>query len=105
MSRDEVVARFERYVDRFELPVHFGMRVASVDQKPGSPGYMVRTNGVLMEARNVVVAACPLQRPKLPAFRCQLPDEVVQLHSGQYYNPQSPPAGAALVIGSGQSGC
>ena len=32
-------------------------------------------------------------------------EQYLQLHSGEYRNPGALPPGAALVIGSGQSGC
>lgn len=38
MPRDEVIARFEQYVDRFKLPVRHSARVTSVEQDAGSRG-------------------------------------------------------------------
>ena len=43
--------------------------------------------------------------PKQPKLAERLPGHLVQLHSSAYRNPQSLPDGAALVVGTGQSGC
>ncbi len=44
------------------------------------------------------------QFPELPAAASNLSPSITQLHSGAYRNPESLPAGAVLVVGSGQSG-
>jgi putative flavoprotein involved in K+ transport len=104
MQRDEIVARFEQYVERYDLPVTYGVRVTSVEQDAAGQGYLVRTEQSLMRARNVVIATGLYQGPKIPPFSADLPRHITQLHSGHYRNPQSLPAGAVLVVGSGQSG-
>src|SRR5512137_1501786 len=43
MPRAEIVASFEQYVERFQLPVQYGVRVTSVEPVPESEGYFVRT--------------------------------------------------------------
>jgi len=105
MPRNEIVARFERYVERFHLPVRYQVRATSVEQNAEGRGYLIRADGRLLQARNVVVATGLFQRPKLPAFSTDLSREIMQLHSAEYRNPRSLPAGAVLVVGSGQSGC
>lgn len=105
MPRDEVVARFEQYVECFHLPVRYGVKVTSVEQNAEGHGYLVRTDEASIETRNVVMATGLFQRPKVPAFSADLPTQVTQLHSGQYRNPQMLPPGAMLVVGTAQSGC
>jgi putative flavoprotein involved in K+ transport len=105
MSRDELVAHFEGYVERFNLPVQYGVRVTGVEPKPGGQGYYVKTTGAMFEADNVVVATGLFQRPRLPALGAGSPQQMLQLHSSQYRNPQALPPGAVLVVGSAQSGC
>ena len=103
MPRDELVAYFEDYVLRYRLPIRLGVRVLAVE--PGHGGYLVQTTQGAFEARNVVIATGSFQQPKLPAFSARLPEEIKQLHSGDYRNPGQLPAGAVLVVGSAQSGC
>ncbi|HEY4688170.1 MAG TPA: NAD(P)-binding domain-containing protein [Anaerolineae bacterium] len=105
MPRDEILGYFRQYVERFNLPIQYGVRVTAVELLPDGKGYRVTTDGDLYEAMNVVVATGSFQQPKIPAFNPDFPSLVTQLHSGQYRNPQGLPPGAALVIGSAQSGC
>ncbi len=105
MPRAEIVACFEQYIQRYHLPVHFGVRVTSVEQIPGGQGYRVETGKSSLQAKNVVVATGLYQRPRLPSSSSSISARITQLHSGQYRNPQSLPPGAVLIVGSAQSGC
>jgi putative flavoprotein involved in K+ transport len=102
MPRDEVVAYLEDYIERFRLPIQYGVRVGSVEQN--GAGYLVHTGEVTVEASNVVIATGLFQQPKIPPFSANLPVEVRQLHSSQYRNPGALSPGAVLVVGSAQSG-
>jgi putative flavoprotein involved in K+ transport len=104
MPRDEVIARFDRYVERFRLPVQCNTRVDAIEPIERG-GYWVKTQEGTFEARNVVVATGFFQQPKLPPFAAGISPHVTQLHSSQYRNPASLRPGAVLVIGSAQSGC
>jgi putative flavoprotein involved in K+ transport len=103
MPRDELVAFFEQYIERFHLPIRFSTRVISVEQ--GDAGYVVETDSGAVSAQNVVVATGLFQRPKIPAFGAQMDAGLMQVHSGAYRNPHALPSGAVLVVGSAQSGC
>lgn len=105
MSRDQVIAAFERYVVDYDLPIRFGATATAVEPLAGQPGYWVRTGIGDFEAANVVIATGLYQRPKIPDFAAALPARLRQLHSGQYRRPDDLPPGAVLVVGSGQSGC
>ena len=52
-----------------------------------------------------MIATGLYQHPKKPSFSKELSPRILQLHSGEYRNPQSLPDGAVLVVGSAQSGC
>src|SRR5262249_10459560 len=104
LSREEIVAYFENYASRFELPVTYGVHVSSVRPKSTGRGYVPETSHGRYEANNVVIATGLYQKPKFPAFSSDLPPEIKQIHSDEYRNPQSLPDGAVLVVGSGQSG-
>ena len=58
-----------------------------------------------IEARNVVLGTGAYQRPNRPAGAASLPPELFQIDVEEYRNPDELPAGAVLVVGSGQSGC
>jgi putative flavoprotein involved in K+ transport len=102
MSREEVVAYLEDYIERFRLPIQYGVRVSSVEAN--GAGYLVHTGEATLEVTNAVIATGLFQQPKIPPFSANLPEEVQQLHSSQYRNPAALTAGAVLVVGSAQSG-
>jgi putative flavoprotein involved in K+ transport len=105
LSRQEVVAAFERYIERFQLPVQYRTQVTAVESLPDESGYHIHAGEETLEAQHVVVATGLFQRPKIPAFSKGLPADITQLHTGRYRNPEALPPGAVLVVGSGQSGC
>jgi len=105
LPRDEIVATFERYVERFRLPVQFETTATSVEPDEAAFGYYVRTDRGDMFAHNVVIATGMFQMPKIPGFASGINPDILQLHSGKYRNPESLPTGSVLVVGSGQSGC
>jgi putative flavoprotein involved in K+ transport len=102
MPREEIVSMFERYAERFGLPVRYNTRVLAIEPVDG--GYKVETNSSTIMANNVVIATGMEQLPKIPAFAETLSPDITQLHSSKYRNPQSLPEGAVLVVGSAQSG-
>ena len=103
MTRDETVAYLERYAASFKAPVRSGLRVTSVEQSMGG-GFRVDAGECVVDARAVVVAAGSYRRPKVPPFSSHLPTGLFQIHSSQYKNPGQLPAGAVVVVGTGQSG-
>jgi len=105
MGRAEIVAAFEQYIQRFQLPVQFGERVLSVEAIRRGQGYLVTTQETTLQARNVVVATGLYQRARKPLLSADLSPHLTQLHASQYRNPGVLPPGAVLVVGSGQSGC
>jgi putative flavoprotein involved in K+ transport len=63
----------------------------------------VETSDGTYDARYVVVATGPFQRPVIPPI---VPEDAVplQIHSNAYRNPGQLPEGAVLVVGAGSSG-
>lgn len=105
MPRDEIVACFEQYIEHFQLPIHYGAQVSSVEPNAAGQGYLVTTETAVYETQNVVMATGLFQRPRIPSFSADLSAGTSQLHSSQYRNPRALPDGAVLVVGSAQSGC
>jgi putative flavoprotein involved in K+ transport len=103
LSREEVVDFFDRYVAQFGLPVQVNSPVSSVEAD--GPGYRVTTPERIFTARNVAIATGFFQQPKIPAFARDISPRIMQIHSSQYRNPETLPAGGVLVVGSAQSGC
>jgi putative flavoprotein involved in K+ transport len=104
MTRQQTVALFANYADRFALPLQTNTEVHCVEAGP-SGGFLVHTSAACHQAKNVVVATGLFQQPKIPACGQRLPAGVASIHSSQYRHPGQLPDGAVLVVGSSQSGC
>ena len=103
MLRDEVVAFVRGYRDSFPAPVRERVAVTALARDPDGGFGLATTDGPLV-ADQVVLAVGGYHRPVLPAVADGLPADLVQVHSSAYRNPDQLPAGAVLVVGSGQSG-
>jgi len=102
MGRDEVVRRFETWMEANRLPVEFGVQANSVVHDEA--GFTVQTTHGALRAKNVVIATGMFQNARIPAFASQLPAEILQITCTQYRHPGLLPPGAVLVVGSAQTG-
>ncbi|MBF4549859.1 flavin-containing monooxygenase [Pseudoclavibacter sp. VKM Ac-2888] len=102
-TKDQMADYFEQYAERFGAPVRCGVEVTEVRRREGVPGFHVQTSEGQIDARYVVAATGPFQRPVFPAI---VPAEtgIEQLHSSAYRNPEQLADGAVLVVGAGSSG-
>lgn len=101
--KERVAAYFEAYAKKFAAPIRTGVEVRRVLRNADRPGFSVETSAGTIQARRVVAATGPFQRPLIPAIA---PKDagLYQIHSAAYYNPQQLPEGAVLVVGAGSSG-
>jgi putative flavoprotein involved in K+ transport len=104
MPRDEVVAHLERYAEAIGAPVREGVDVTAVRPRAGG-GLLLETSEGSLYAQTVVLATGAYQRPHRPAAAATLPADLLALDVEDYRSPAELPAGAVLVVGSGQSGC
>jgi putative flavoprotein involved in K+ transport len=100
-SRDEIFRFIARYAAFIRAPLRHGLPATSLYRATGSSRLIVETPTGLFEAKNVVIATGPFQRP---AAFLPVGGAALHLHSSRYRNPQQLPPGAVLVIGSGNSG-
>jgi putative flavoprotein involved in K+ transport len=103
LPKNKIVKFFESYVEKHNFPVQYNTTVVSVESANGD-GYLIKTDGKSIKAKNVVVATGFLKNPRIPGFSQKISKEIKQIHSGKYRNPDSLPEGAVLVVGSAQSG-
>jgi putative flavoprotein involved in K+ transport len=103
MPRDEIVGYLERYAASFDAPVRDGVDVTAL--RRSGDGLRVETPEGEIEARNVILSTGAYQRPHRPRGAASLPPELHEIDVEEYRNPNQLPAGAVLVVGSGQSGC
>ena len=102
-TKDQVAAYFEAYAEKIAAPIRTGVEVTSVTRNEGRPGFRVETSEGTLDARYVVAATGPFQRPVIPPIVPASAD-VVQIHSSDYRNPAQLPEGNVLVVGAGSSG-
>lgn len=100
--RDDVVRFIEAYAAFIRAPIRTGVEVGALYRAPD--GFLLDTGGSAIEARNVVIATGPYQRPAVPPAAAGL-GRVVQMSASDYRNPGQLPPGGVLVVGAGASGC
>jgi putative flavoprotein involved in K+ transport len=104
MLRDEIVAYMDAFIASFDPPLREGVTVRHL-RSDDQHGFLLETTDGIHFAQQVVIASGAYQIPVIPRCAERLPGDIMQIHSSLYRNPGTLPAGAVLVVGSGQSGC
>jgi putative flavoprotein involved in K+ transport len=107
MKKDQINDYLSGFFKAVNPPIREGVTVRQVTPLPQGGFEVLASAGdesLRYTADQVVVASGGYHQPIIPRLAERLPGHVVQLHSEQYRNPQSLPAGGVLVVGSGQSG-
>ena len=102
-GKEAIADYFAAYAKKINAPVRCGVDVRSVERLQGRPGFRAETSAGVIEARYIVAATGPFQRPLVPKIVPQTPG-LVQMHSTAYRNPAQLTDGAVLVVGAGSSG-
>jgi putative flavoprotein involved in K+ transport len=103
VPKDKMADYFAQYAAMIKAPIRTGVEVRKVSRLAGRQGFLVETSDGAIEARSVVAATGPFQKPVFPQIIPESPD-LLQIHSAQYRNPGQLPEGAVLVVGAGSSG-
>lgn len=101
--KESVADYFAAYAEKFGAPIRSGVEVTSVRRNVGKPGFEVETSDGTINARYVVAATGPFQKPVIPPLVGE-DSALFQMHSSSYRNPQQLPEGGVLVVGAGSSG-
>ncbi len=103
VPKEAVADYFVTYAEKIKAPIRTGVEVKNVARRTDKPGFIVETSHGTIEARRVVSATGPFQRPVIPAIA---PKDTAlhQIHSAGYHNPGQLPDGGVLVVGAGSSG-
>ena len=98
-TRDQMVDYFTAYAERIAAPVRCGVAVTALRRMEDGQ-FRAETSAGVIEARNVVAATGPFQRPVIPPM---VPDTagIPQIHSNAYRHPGQLPAGGAGAVGRG----
>lgn len=102
-SKEQVADYFVAYAEKIAAPIRCGVEVTSLQSHADRAGFRVETSDGTIDARFVVVATGPFQRPVIPPI---VPYDAgaLQIHSSAYRNPEQLPDGNVLVVGAGSSG-
>lgn len=103
VPKERVAAYFEAYAKKFNAPIRTGVEVKNVERIVGRPGFTIETSEGVIEANRVVAATGPFQHPVIPPIAPK-DEQLTQIHSAEYRNPEQLPKGGVLVVGSGSSG-
>ncbi|WP_404452060.1 NAD(P)/FAD-dependent oxidoreductase [Virgibacillus necropolis] len=101
-TKEEIVSYLKKYVVKFKIPIQFNEEVVNVSKI--NSNFLIKTKKDEYQAKNVVIATGPFQTPSIPPFSMGLSNNIKQLHSLQYKNPNQLVDGNVLVIGGGNSG-
>ncbi|MDH3688180.1 MAG: NAD(P)/FAD-dependent oxidoreductase [Gammaproteobacteria bacterium] len=101
--KERIADYFVAYAEKIGAPIRCGVEVKNVERNVGRAGFRVETSEGVIEAKSVVAATGPFQRPVIPSV---VPEDagLMQMHSSAYQNPKQLPEGAVLVVGAGSSG-
>ncbi|HMJ12080.1 MAG TPA: MSMEG_0569 family flavin-dependent oxidoreductase, partial [Polyangiaceae bacterium] len=105
MKKPEILDYFASYRRAFDPPVLERTAVISVTESSARARFEVGSSAGTFFADQVVVATGGYQTPRIPTYASELPRDVLQIHAGEYRNPEQLPDGEVLVVGTGQSGC
>lgn len=99
----ELVSYLELYANKVAAPVRAGVQVRRVQRLVGKRGFSVETSDGRITCKNIIAASGTMRTPKPMRL---IPDsqDILQIHSCEYKNPDQLNPGATLVVGSGSSG-
>ena len=83
----DIVKFIDAFADFVAPPIRCGVEVTRLRRREGAAGFVAETSDGEIEAKNVVVATGPYQRPLMPDM---LRDEnIFQVHANSYKNPDN----------------
>jgi putative flavoprotein involved in K+ transport len=101
-TKDETADYLQTYAKQFDLPVHFGMKVDSLQRNEA--GYHISAGSTDFHAQHVIIATGAFRTPNTPALAGKLSKDIFQMHSSAYKKPSDVPGEDTLVVGAGNSG-
>jgi len=102
---NEILQLIEDYAVSTRAPVREHAEVVGLRADGDDTGFLVSLADGSLQAKRVVLATGPFQRPNIPPLSQRISPSVLQTDPTRYRCPQQLPAGAVLVVGSGASGC
>jgi putative flavoprotein involved in K+ transport len=101
-TKNQMADFLEEYASKFSLPILSNVRVNNLKENNGV--FEIDSTAGNLTAHKVIVATGTHPKPYIPNISSELSHEIYQIHSSDYKNPESLPAGDVLVVGAGTSG-
>ncbi|WP_160062715.1 MSMEG_0569 family flavin-dependent oxidoreductase [Psychromonas sp. L1A2] len=106
MVKDEIINYLQSYFDSFKPPVVFNSVVDSITKVDSIFHVTTDCNGIKNHytADKVVLACGSYHQAFILPSAQNMPEKIKHIHSRDYKNAESLPAGDIMVVGTGQSG-
>lgn len=104
MIKDEIVDYVKRYANFFNPPYKENAEVFKVYKKDNESYFSIETSIGNFTSDKVIIATGGYDIPNILPISKGFDDNIKQIHSVDYKNPEQFSEGATLVVGSGQSG-
>ncbi|OUR95045.1 potassium transporter Trk [Flavobacteriales bacterium 34_180_T64] len=101
-SKYEVAEYLKSYVSKFNIPIEFNQKIRSLKKEGTS--FLLKSDSTVFKAKNIVIATGPFHTPFTPPFHSKINQDILQIHSEHYKNPNQLQNGDTLVVGAGDSG-
>ena len=102
MVKHEILDYLDGFARKVDAPLREGVEVLSVEK--GTTAFEIVTSEGRCTADAVFLATSLYSEPVRPRCSERVPEGVLQVHSADYRGAAQLPAGAVVVVGSGQSG-
>jgi len=103
MTMPEFIRYLEDYAESFEAPVQTGTTVERVERDATGRLRVVTDRGEWV-ARNLVVATGFCDKPRVPHFASEIPENILQMVPSDYRRPAQLPDGNVLIVGASATG-
>ncbi len=102
MSMREVIEFIDNYARYCKAPVQTGTNVTALKQN--SNGYQINTDRGQWHCRSVVIASGACNLPSIPKVAEAIPEDIQQVTSLEYRNPDQLEEGGVIVVGASATG-
>jgi len=101
-SKYEVAGYLKQYVATFNIPIAFNEKIIAL--KKEGDHFVLNSKDNTFKAKNVVISTGPFHTPFTPSCHTKVANNITQIHSEHYKNPNQLQEGDTLVVGAGDSG-
>ena len=103
LNKSEIINLLKNFASHIGSKIFTHENVISLSRKKNDI-YEIKTNKRKINSNVVIIASGAFGDPQIPKLSSKTQNKTLLIHSSQYKNSKILPEGAALVVGSGQSG-